>query len=40
MLATYAQTDIDARPTPGETAVNDSSSENGGTVQYTPYPIM
>jgi hypothetical protein len=27
MLAAYAQTDIDARPTPGETAVYDSGSD-------------
>lgn len=36
MLAAYAQTDIDARPTPGETAVYDSGSE----MTVPPYPIM
>jgi hypothetical protein len=36
MLATYAQTDIDARPTPGETAVYDSGRKMTGP----PYPIM
>lgn len=36
MLATYAQTDIDARPTPGEAAVYDSGSE----MTVPPYPIM